>query len=204
MAIQFFCSGCGQPIEVDDNMANLAVTCPYCRKVVTTPPSSTLPSPPSMPPVPGVPMPPGAPTSPVAPSESLPYGVGPPGLRKKAVLGWIAFAGAIFTVTICAYTLQAFGGLMQGLNLQPQGQTEMQELQKTIQERAQQRPGLQVGMCAGWCLFPVSALVCGIIGLVRKEQPRWPSVASLVLLGLAIALNCLGVMRLGAMGAGGA
>jgi hypothetical protein len=31
MAIQFFCVACRQPIEVDDNMANQAVTCPYCR-----------------------------------------------------------------------------------------------------------------------------------------------------------------------------
>ena len=37
MSIQFLCSACGQPIEVDDDMANLTVTCPYCRNSVIVP-----------------------------------------------------------------------------------------------------------------------------------------------------------------------
>jgi DNA-directed RNA polymerase subunit RPC12/RpoP len=42
MAIRFQCSGCSQPIEVDDEWASRAVVCPYCRRTVTAPGSSTL------------------------------------------------------------------------------------------------------------------------------------------------------------------
>ena len=142
--------------------------------------------------------------SPVAPPGSMPYGVAAPGIPRKAVLGWIAFASALLTIVFSSYTLQALGSLLQGLNLQPKSRQETEELKKTIQERAQGRPGLQIGVCAGWCLFPLAAVVCGIIGLVRREQPRWPAIASLVLFGLAIALSCMGLMRIAAASGGGA
>lgn len=194
MAIQFFCSGCGQPIEVDDNLANLAVTCPYCRKVVTTPAATTLAAAPTVP---------VTPFSPAAVPEPPPYAA-VAASRKKAVLGWIAFACALLMIAFSSYTLQAFGSLTQGLNLQPKGQQETEDFKKTLKERAQDSPGLQIGVCAGWGFFPLAAVVCGIIGLVRREQPRWPAIASLVLFGLAIALNCMGLMRIAAASGGGA
>jgi len=42
MAIQFQCSACRQPIEVDDQFANQQAVCPFCRKVITVPASSSL------------------------------------------------------------------------------------------------------------------------------------------------------------------
>ena len=42
MAIQFMCSACSQPIEVDDEWASRLVACPYCRKTVTAPAASQL------------------------------------------------------------------------------------------------------------------------------------------------------------------
>jgi DNA-directed RNA polymerase subunit RPC12/RpoP len=42
MAIQFSCSQCNQPIEVDDAHAGQAAACPYCRHVVTVPEQSTF------------------------------------------------------------------------------------------------------------------------------------------------------------------
>lgn len=44
MAIQFQCSACRQPIEVDDQFANQQAVCPFCRKVITVPESSSLPA----------------------------------------------------------------------------------------------------------------------------------------------------------------
>ncbi len=41
MAIQFACPSCREPIEIDDEWAGQAVTCPYCRHVVSAPTSST-------------------------------------------------------------------------------------------------------------------------------------------------------------------
>ena len=43
MAIRFACPSCQQPIEIDDQWAGQSVGCPYCKKVVTAPPSSTWP-----------------------------------------------------------------------------------------------------------------------------------------------------------------
>ncbi len=42
MAIRFQCAACSQPIEVDDEWAQRAVACPYCRKTITAPSESTL------------------------------------------------------------------------------------------------------------------------------------------------------------------
>jgi hypothetical protein len=43
MALRFACPSCQQPIEIDDEWAGKSVGCPYCKKVVTAPTSSTWP-----------------------------------------------------------------------------------------------------------------------------------------------------------------
>lgn len=43
MAIRFPCPSCEQPIEIDDQWSGQSVGCPYCKKVVTAPSSSTWP-----------------------------------------------------------------------------------------------------------------------------------------------------------------
>ena len=49
MAIRFQCAACGQPIEVDDDLAESVVGCPYCHKTVTAPVQSMLSQPSDMP-----------------------------------------------------------------------------------------------------------------------------------------------------------
>jgi DNA-directed RNA polymerase subunit RPC12/RpoP len=56
MAIQFTCTHCGQPIEVDDEHAGRTAACPYCQHLVTVPQQSTF-DPHSA--VPARPLPPG-------------------------------------------------------------------------------------------------------------------------------------------------
>lgn len=41
MPIQFCCTQCGQPIEVDDQHAGQTAACPYCRHMVSVPQTST-------------------------------------------------------------------------------------------------------------------------------------------------------------------
>ena len=41
MSIQFLCPACSQPIEIDDEWSARPVACPYCRKTITAPESST-------------------------------------------------------------------------------------------------------------------------------------------------------------------
>jgi hypothetical protein len=50
MAIQFRCSACHDPIEIDPEWGGKAVVCPYCRNTVTAPVESTY-QPPSEAPV---------------------------------------------------------------------------------------------------------------------------------------------------------
>lgn len=42
MPIQFRCPGCSQPIEVDDPFAGKSAQCPYCRRVITVPETTSL------------------------------------------------------------------------------------------------------------------------------------------------------------------
>ena len=42
MAIQFPCRGCRQPIEVDDELADTIVSCPFCQSTVRAPAETTL------------------------------------------------------------------------------------------------------------------------------------------------------------------
>ncbi|UCD29497.1 MAG: hypothetical protein JSV03_03175 [Planctomycetota bacterium] len=43
MAIRFTCPSCQQPIEIDDEWGGQSVGCPYCKRVVTAPKSSSWP-----------------------------------------------------------------------------------------------------------------------------------------------------------------
>ena len=43
MAIRFTCPSCQQPIEIDEGWGGTSVGCPYCKKVVAAPRSSTWP-----------------------------------------------------------------------------------------------------------------------------------------------------------------
>ena len=43
MPIRFACPSCQQPIEIDDQWAGQSVACPYCKRVVTAPTTSTWP-----------------------------------------------------------------------------------------------------------------------------------------------------------------
>lgn len=42
MVIQFQCTGCSEPIEVDDDLAGASAACPYCGRVCTVPRESTF------------------------------------------------------------------------------------------------------------------------------------------------------------------
>jgi len=42
MPIQFACTHCGKPIEVDDEYADRMATCPFCSNVTRVPPQSTF------------------------------------------------------------------------------------------------------------------------------------------------------------------
>ncbi|HKQ47467.1 MAG TPA: hypothetical protein VJZ71_05320 [Phycisphaerae bacterium] len=188
MAIQFFCVACRQPIEVDDEMANLTVTCPYCRKVVTAPAVTEgvmLENPPVASPsgtggLPG--------TMPYAPTR-------PSGTN---IWSWISLGCVSFSLIVLAVLLGLFASLAKGLGANP----TPQEMSKFFAEEISKRPGIQALGMAGICFTPILGLVAGIVALVRRTPPRWPAVIALAVSGLFILLLCLNLV-FSAMAMGG-
>jgi DNA-directed RNA polymerase subunit RPC12/RpoP len=186
MAVQFTCSQCGQPIEVDDDLAGQSVTCPYCLKVVAVPPRSTLP--------PLAAVGPGGPAGRV-PEIPLEYGTeAPPAPRSRAsVLGWVALVTIIIAGLCTLYVAVVGASLARGLTL-PKTEQENPEFQKDLQERVKSRPEVLILGVAGVCVLPLAGVVCAIIALAARAQPRWPAILTLCLVGFLIVLVCAGTL----------
>jgi DNA-directed RNA polymerase subunit RPC12/RpoP len=189
MAIQFLCSACGQPIEVDDDMANLTVTCPYCRKVVLTPAQSNLSARPDLPasaPIPGAVA--------GATPQLLPAALTPP--PRRSVLGWIALGCSAVSILCIVYA--ALVGYSLVRDIAPQDMQKA-ETQKIVQERLQSRRDVQIAGLLGPCILPIAGLACAVIALVIGARPRWPAITAICLLGAMVLLSCAGVMMQGMM-----
>ncbi len=213
MAIQFVCGACGQPIEVDDEAAGQAVTCPYCYKVTTTPTANELAS--------------GKPTggsadetAPAGPSDAAAGGVSsaalgeqvepmpqagePDQTPKRSVLGWIALASIVLSIICVTYAILTAISMTQDLHgQQPKTPEQMAELQRIVQQRMASKPSLTVIGLAGICVLPLVAVVLAVIALFKRSRPRWPAITTLVLVGLLVVAAC-GGMIFQAVAAGGA
>lgn len=172
MAIQFFCSACGQAIEVDDSAAGVAVTCPYCRKVVVAPAQTDL----SKPPV-------------VSGPEPALVDLQPP--PRRSVLGWIALACIAISLVCGLYASARIQGLAKDLDL---ANTPRETQQKMVNERLMENPSLLLLAVGSVCLLPAVGVVCAIIALVIRAKPSWPAITALSLLAGAIILSCAGAI----------
>jgi len=195
MAIQFTCTACGQPIEVDNEMADKAVTCPYCHKAGTAPATSTLDA---------SAIPPTADTGEADGAGVLPYvGAGEAPKHKTSPMGWIALGCIVISALSLIYVSLVASSMVQDLNMKPTTPQEVEELQKTMQERMETKPGLMIISTAGSCVFPLAGVVLAIIALVKRYRPRWPAIVALSLVGILILVSCAGVIMRGGMGAPG-
>jgi hypothetical protein len=184
MAIQFTCTACGQPIEVDDEMANMSVTCPYCRKAVVAPATGTLAA--------GA-APPEALTAGTGGEAALPYaGTAPP--TKSGPLGWIALGCVVICLLCLGYATLVGQAMLQDLDLESVTPQEVEEIQAIIQERMKSKPELVFSSIAGSCVLPLVGVVCAIIALVKGYRPRWPAIVALVLLGGVVVMVCAGLL----------
>lgn len=200
MAIQFFCTACGQPIEVDDNMANLAVTCPYCHKPVIAPAQSDL----TTRPQPTAPLPgPGEfqvpavrsttpPTGPMGPAAVLPSALAP--LRPRTIAGWLSLGCMVLAIGITVYGSMATAMLIQDLHPESLKPDQQAEFQGKIAERFQAHPILAFTLLLGVCLLPVAAVILAVAALVAGGRPRWPAITTLAILGLGIVFSCAGLV----------
>lgn len=178
MPIQFFCPTCRQPIEVDDDVANQAVTCPYCQKAVTAPAQSD--------PLVSMRTPDAAATAAPPPLPVIPEIAGPAPSNK---LGW----GALICAVACLLTLlfSLVIGLRVAKDLGPNPSRE--NLNAAIQERMR-NSGLQAVSLLGGCVVPIVGIALGVAALVRRRRPMWPAVVAVIAIGLYLLMVCIGLM----------
>jgi len=182
MPIQFFCEGCRQPIEIDDDGAGEPVTCPFCHHQMTAP---TAPDPAVADAVQAGP----PPTAPMAePVTMRPDAGGPPPIPIQPTnhAAWVAFVLALVFIISAIITSVQLAPIMQQAGEAP----TMQEQQTAIHEELSQRPLLMTFSMAGVCIAPVVALLLAFIGMTNRRQPRWPAVTALAILGAMLLLNC--------------
>jgi hypothetical protein len=179
MALRFACPSCRQPIEIDDEWAGKSVGCPYCKKVVAAPTSSTWP-PDQIP----VATPVGSAFQPPAPPDdravSWPGGVrtgtsvAPWALTLAITSAILAvFAAAVWLLTVFSLAMQTTAVKKLGPNPSPE------QVQKVMPEAMQEITA--GGRMPSTPLSTAAAIVgglCGIGGLalaIRSllwQQPR--------------------------------
>jgi len=179
MPIQFFCPACRQPIEVDDEVANLSVTCPFCRKVITAPAASD--------PAVRAPLPSARPG---AIESSAPIGFPPPPLPRPSMVGYLALGCAL--VFLCCIAGLLLYSLTLAREIPPNATRE--EVSKLLRAKMN-NPTLQFVSFFGSCVVPVLGTVLAIAALVRKARPRWPAITALIVFG-ALGLILAGVALL--------
>ena len=183
MAIQFQCPACKQPIEIEGDWAGKPVACPYCRKTVTAPESSTFV--PSGPPV----------ATPLGEQAEPAWGARPeyprPQASGNALAGWAIMLACAAPVLFVAYSMLVFARIqaLVGPNPTPE------EARQAVMDLAES--GDLPGWLIGAFLLLIAAfgswtagLICGIIA-VRRPARRRLAVASLVVCGGLLVLMCV-------------
>ncbi|MFQ5422529.1 MAG: hypothetical protein ACE5F9_00960 [Phycisphaerae bacterium] len=180
MAIQFACTACGQPIEVDDELADQVVTCPFCRKTVTAPSQSNLAPGPHPAPSESTPAMPYAPQDPVAAAV-------PAGTNR---FSWIAL-GCVGVSIVCMIVLSVVvGSIMQDIGPIDDPKELSSRLKEEIQGNSA-APILSLISILGACAFPLAGVVFAVVALARRTPPRWPAITALCLVGGLVLLLCI-------------
>jgi len=181
MAIQFLCPSCAQPIEVDDEWADRAVACPYCRHTVTAPVASTY--------EPGISVPTArvlAPLVGAAPQTA--------GANKVAVAAMVL--SCLWLAVYLAGNALLGPAMRDALGDDPTREDVSKYTEKVLETG--DVPGWMVGMfvfLVAMLAIWVAGLVCAVMGL-RGQRRRRLAVGSLLILGLLPVLECAGVLSL--------
>ncbi len=189
MPVQFECSNCHQPIEVDDEYAGQSAACPYCRAVLTVPMSSTFEAPVAVTARPAAPS--AIPSIPVeGDAEEQPISApSPVRTRNARLLGNGALASAaiamlLFAVAFAIGTariVQEYGGNP------PVRFTE--EETRALQESLGQNPAIVTCMIGG-AFVAVIGLILALISLSQDARGNWRALVAGAVCGLFLLCNC--------------
>ncbi len=201
MPIQFHCSNCGQPIEVDDQHAGQTAACPYCRHLVSVPQQSTYhPQPGSAPPAdspipppslePGAAETPSRPTLGTAPIPRPPVAPEQPSRQHTAAtFGTYALICAgliiVLVVTLLIMVLPVslkIAAAHPGRNPTPEDVT-------TALQNTPSGPLIQ-GLGCGVPFFALVGLALSIVSLVQSRTNNWRGWVALAICGGAALCLC--------------
>ncbi|MCA9244004.1 MAG: hypothetical protein KDA32_08630 [Phycisphaerales bacterium] len=187
MAIQFACKNCDAMIEVDEDMAGRAVTCPYCERVTTAPdePVETT--------RPVLEAPPLAPQT-VASIQAV---------RESAVRRYGVF-GAICAVFAAACLLTAVFILLPIMLKAPSEMREdPEQMQRFLIEKLSGSPmqGVPFAAAVGMVFFSLAGLTLGVISLTQSGGKDWAGWIATIVAGGLVLMFC-GSLALAASGFG--
>lgn len=202
MAIQFSCESCRQPIEVDDEAANLRACCPYCQAIVQVPPASDLST------IGGVS--PSQPTGVLQTALPVPHRQGAPASihrgtdstadkpeRASATLGFMALSTIIISIILFIVTFVATMSFVYP-KIATSPILDMSEMQDLGEELYENQPWLAIATTFSQFLgFTAIGLAVG--SLFRRERPRWPAFSVLSIVGGFFCLAILSLLLLAIM-----
>lgn len=185
MSIQFFCSSCGQPIEVDDEHADQTAACPYCDKLVRVPRESTYRPDRD---VIARPASDGHRAVPLPPPGTGAADVDP---RRRAAISWGNYA---LFATVLALVL--FGvGLILAISVIPPDVLrtpfdQLTDAQKTnLQNRLARHPGV-VATQLGAMFFALVGTILALVSLTQAARRNWRGIVALAICGSFLLCNC--------------
>ena len=214
MAIQFHCSNCGQPIEVDDEHAGKTAACPYCRQVAAVPrestyqPGQTATARPAategQTPLPESPRLDAAPSA--DPTAPLTYAAPPSAAltdRQRAAAAFGKYALICAGIVIALFVFVAVSGAMSFSRIAAANKGRVLTWDE-IMEQSQKSPVSPWAGAATWGLLFV-ALLGATLAVVSLTQSRanWRGWTALVLCGGSLLCICGLVVISALMFAGG-
>lgn len=207
MAIQFCCTHCGQPIEVDEEHAGKTAACPYCHHLIGVPQESTYQPGFAVNARPASNAPAGTgPTPDDQPGiRPVPYsleGVPPPSIRQQHALifGKFALLCAVVAVVLLACMLVAATRVALRIGV-PTGYPTMSPEMIEQFQKAPEAPWITMSQC-GWGLFAISGTVLAVVSLMQSARGNWRGWTSLAVCGGMLLCIC-GAFVLGLVLSGG-
>lgn len=199
MAIQFSCSHCGQPIEVDDEHAGQQAACPYCRSVVKVPIESTLrpdgaiaARPAGAAATGGAPAP-GEPAS--HPAWEAPS-VTETTARRQAAITYGNYALICGIIVIIVFGVAVVYVAMIGAKYGTEHPDEDLSLDRMAEVWAESPGAMWVsGAQCGAMVFALVGLALAIVSLTRDRRDNWRGWVALVLCCLPLLCSCFGFVQ---------
>jgi len=207
--IRFQCASCHQPIEIDDEWALKAVACPYCRKTVTAPATSTIGGDDEIPLA--------APLAPAAATPATPAApAGYPDYDATDSLGSMgdrhASAGNPIAVVALALMLSAIVCLLVVVVIAAEHPAELTALTQRVEKAGSAKQQFEAMMTffdeqggmptwligfslaqMGCLMLTLAALICALLGLRRPCKRGLAAVAATVS-GALLLLLCSGMV----------